>query len=75
MPEAEEKERDSVSRRGFLRALASAGLTSIIPPALFLQKDTGKIPDANVPPAFEEIPASRSGITWAHVAGFFSQYE
>jgi len=70
MSDAEEKKRCSVSRRRFLGALASTGLSSIIHPALFLRGETGKTSGANVPPSFEEIPASRSRITWAHVAGF-----
>src|SRR5262252_8595489 len=70
MSEAHEKERDSVSRRRFLGALASGVLSGIIPPAFFRQNDPAKTPGANALPAFEEIPSSRSGITWAHVAGF-----
>src|SRR5437016_10516389 len=70
MSAAEGNGRDAVSRRRFLRALASTGLSSIISPALFLQIDPGKPPAASVLPAFEEIPPSRSGITWVHVAGF-----
>ncbi|PYX77939.1 MAG: CRTAC1 family protein, partial [Acidobacteria bacterium] len=70
MSAAEGNGRDAVSRRRFLRALASTGLSSIISPALFLQIHPGKPRAAIVLPAFEEIPPSRSGITWAHVAGF-----
>src|SRR3954453_5842051 len=70
MPAAEKQGRNSVSRRQFLGAFASAGLSSIIHPALFSQRGAGKIPGPDAPPAFEEIPPSRSGITWAHVAGF-----
>ena len=70
MSESKKKERDSVSRREFLGALASAGLSSIIPSAFLLQSEAAKPIGATVPPAFEEIPSSRSGITWAHVAGF-----
>src|SRR5215469_8945680 len=70
MSKFDEKERDWSSRRQFLRALASTGLSSIILPAFFLQSDSRQTPGASVLPAFEEIPLSRSGITWAHVAGF-----
>src|SRR3954468_3029267 len=70
MSVAEKHGRHSVSRRRFLGAFASAGLSSIVHPALFSQRDAAKILGADVPPALEEIPSSRSGITWAHVAGF-----
>ena len=70
MSEAEEKGRDSLSRRRFLRALASTGLSSIIPLPRFFQSDVGKTAGTNALPSFEEVPSSRSGITWAHVAGF-----
>ena len=70
MSDAEGKGWGAVSRRRFLRALASTGLSSIIPPALSLQVKAGKPPAASVLPAFEEIHPSRSGITWTHVAGF-----
>ena len=70
MSEAEGNGRDAVSRRRFLRALASTGLSSILTPAFFRQIHAGKPLAATVVPPFEEIPPSRSGITWTHVAGF-----
>src|SRR5215831_18940705 len=70
MSNAKSREWDSLSRRLFLRVLASTGLSTMIHPALFGQSATGKAPGASVPPSFEEIPPSRSGITWTHVAGF-----
>ena len=70
MSGSNKKGRDSLSRRRFLSALASTGLSSIIPSVFFRQSDPAKTSVANALPTFEEIPSSRSGITWAHVAGF-----
>ncbi len=51
------------SRRQFLHALAGAGAATV--PAVL--RASAQAPPA--PPAFEEIPASTSGIRWQHVAG------
>src|SRR5512135_1089122 len=69
MSEGERKGWKAVSRRRFIRALGSTGLSSIVSPALFSQTNPSWPPAASLP-AFEEIPPSRSAITWTHVAGF-----
>jgi hypothetical protein len=51
----------SISRRGLLHRLAQAGLAAALP--------RHPLPAFDAPPAFEEIPATRSGIQWRHVAG------
>ncbi|PYQ22279.1 MAG: CRTAC1 family protein [Acidobacteria bacterium] len=48
----------TVSRRTFLKAVGSAGLLGLVRPGLAAA--------APGPPLFEEVPPSRSGITWVH---------
>ena len=50
-----------ISRRRFLRGL----LPAMLPLNVFAFSAAGAVS----PPAFEEIPPSRSGITWTHTAG------
>jgi enediyne biosynthesis protein E4 len=59
---------DLFSRRQFLRTIGSAGLnTALARVDLWPLRLPGSPSIAS--PAFEEIPASASGITWAHVNG------
>jgi enediyne biosynthesis protein E4 len=52
------------SRRRFLQQLGWSGLATALPRSLW-----NAFAAPQVPPAFEEIPASASGIHWVHVAG------
>lgn len=58
----------SFSRRAFLRA---AGCTALA--AGFDHCLSRAIAASSTPPLFQEIPASRSGITWTHTAGLSRQ--
>ncbi|HWG59026.1 MAG TPA: CRTAC1 family protein [Candidatus Acidoferrales bacterium] len=67
---------EGLSRRGFLRFMGYSGLSGMwgLPAILGghgdLQQHTQKTPAL---PSFEEIPASRTGISWSHVAGLSSE--
>ena len=52
------------TRRRFLQSLAQAGLAAALP-----RRAVEALTLLQRPPAFEEIPAVASGITWKHVAG------
>jgi len=53
---------NQISRRRFLQALSWAGIGAASPFRSFAAAE-------NLPPAFEEIPPSVSGISWMHVNG------
>src|SRR5579872_2913616 len=54
------------SRRRFLQFLSCAGLSHIAGASSLLRDSLRPDPS---PPAFEEVPASASGISWVHVNG------
>jgi hypothetical protein len=60
------------SRRDFLRGLGNSALASgfASPLARLLAQE---LPSNSAKPFFEEIPVSKSGITWTHTAGLSSE--
>jgi enediyne biosynthesis protein E4 len=54
-----------VSRRSVLRSVGAAGLLGLVSPRRLSAALIAPDPPAS-PPLFEEVPASRSGITWTH---------
>jgi len=60
--------RSLVSRRHFLETLSWTGIGGMLGGGRLLSAPAPARPGASVP-AFEEVPASTSGITWAHVSG------
>ena len=62
MPRIESHPWNQISRRRFLQALSWAGIGAASPFRSFAAAE-------NLPPAFEEIPPSVSGISWMHVNG------
>src|ERR1700691_2283147 len=57
------------SRRRFLQMLGWTGMGSALGGAGLFSPLTSSIRADNAAPAFEEIPASASGISWVHVSG------
>lgn len=77
MTKGNDRQRSKPSRRELLRSLASSAFAAALPSALLPHlasaSQSVSLPASSQPaysqPAFESVPASRSGITWAHVAG------
>jgi enediyne biosynthesis protein E4 len=57
------------SRRNFLKTVGRAGAGSLLARTVPLLGQTTAKSSPSGLPAFEEIPAAASGITWSHVAG------
>ncbi|SPF44162.1 conserved exported hypothetical protein [Candidatus Sulfotelmatobacter kueseliae] len=60
--------RNPASRRRFLQMLGWTGIGGVLGGAGLLSGQVHARPGVS-PPAFEEVPASASGIAWAHVSG------
>jgi enediyne biosynthesis protein E4 len=61
------------SRRQLLQLLGLSGIAGTIRGTGRFLADAAPIPSATSAPAFEEMPASVSGITWRHVGGISLQ--
>jgi hypothetical protein len=60
---------NTISRRHFLGALAASGLGTGFRTTLSSRGLGHRLLAPDSPPAFEEIPAGKSGISWVHVGG------
>jgi hypothetical protein len=71
MAKVKDRQRGRLSRRELLQSFASSAAALALPaflPQIASALEERSLP-ASRPAAFELVPASRSGITWAHVAG------
>lgn len=72
MANGKDRQRGRLSRRELLQSLASSAVAAALTPSLLPQiafaSEERSLP-AHKQPAFEMVPASRSGINWTHVAG------